>query len=280
MWQLMEPYHGLVYFSDEKKKEFFDAAGLKGGWMGYFASRSAAMGPVPAEVVIATFYNFHPKMVRRAIPDAWNFSSPERVLDARLKVADAVLRQALGDLVESDHVPAAAGLAWRAVEAASLEGRPLFAAHASLDRPSDPHLSLWLATTCLREFRGDGHVAALVAAGISGLEAHVLMDAEGTIPGELQRAFRGWSEEEWNAAADALRERGLLDSEAKLTVNGKQLRSDIEATTDRLALEAYRAIGRDGVDELASHMKVLTRAILESGVMAFPNPIGLLKIPD
>ena len=75
LWRRYEPYHAVVYFAPEGREQY-SAAGLKGGWMGYFASRSAAMGPVPAEVVTATFYVFHPGMVARAIPDAWRLSSP------------------------------------------------------------------------------------------------------------------------------------------------------------------------------------------------------------
>src|SRR3712207_7111488 len=41
------------------------AAGLRGGWMSYFACRAAPLGPVPAAVVVATFYNFAPPMVDR-----------------------------------------------------------------------------------------------------------------------------------------------------------------------------------------------------------------------
>src|SRR4029077_13229639 len=112
LWQLLEPVHAVVYFAPEAKPTYA-AAGLKGGWMGYFASRSAAMGPVPQEMVIATFYNFHPRMVRRAIPDAWTFSTPEKVLRARLDVADAVLRRLLGDGIVGEHVASAAEIARR-----------------------------------------------------------------------------------------------------------------------------------------------------------------------
>src|SRR5262245_66460441 len=82
MWRVLERYHAMIYFAPEAR-EAFTAAGLKGYWMGYFASRAAALGSVPANVVAATFYNFHPHMVARAIPDAWSFSSPERILAAR-----------------------------------------------------------------------------------------------------------------------------------------------------------------------------------------------------
>src|SRR2546423_14490091 len=109
-WRVFEPYHAMIYFAPEAR-EAYAAAGLKGFWMGYFASRAAPLGAVPASVVTATFFNFHPRMVTRAIPDAWRFSSPERVLQARYQAADAALRRLLGAKVDSIEVVEAAGLA-------------------------------------------------------------------------------------------------------------------------------------------------------------------------
>jgi hypothetical protein len=238
------------------------------------------MGPVGPEVVLATFYNFHPRMVYRAIPDAWKFSSPEAVLGARLRVADEGLRAALGDLVESDHVTAARDLAWRAVEAARPEGRPLFAAHAALERPKEAHLSLWLAATCLREHRGDGHVATLVAEGVSGLEAHILISEAGSVSAEMQRQFRGWSEEEWDAAVDTLSARGVLDATGRLTDLGRDLHERIERRTDELALEPLLVLGKNGFEELFGHLRVLTDAILEWGGFPYPNPIALTRYAE
>src|SRR5215469_11770901 len=103
MWQTLEPYHAMSYFAPEARQAYAEA-GLKGFWMGYFASRAAALGPVPAEVVAATFYNFHPRMVARSIPDAWHFSTPERVLAARYHSAATALRRLLGDVVASREV--------------------------------------------------------------------------------------------------------------------------------------------------------------------------------
>ena len=115
MWRVLEPYHAMIYFAPEAR-EAFTAAGLKGYWMGYFASRAAALGPVPATVVAATFYNFHPRMVARAIPDAWSLSSLERVLAARYQSADAALRRLLTNHSDSPTVAEAAQLAQDAVE--------------------------------------------------------------------------------------------------------------------------------------------------------------------
>ncbi len=273
LWWRFEPIHASIYFSFEAREEF-DAAGLKGGWMGYFASRSAPMGAVGPEVVTATFYNFHPKMVQRAIPDAWSFSTPERVVEARFTAADRILGRLLAD-VEPVRISRAAELMEQASGACTPEGRPLYAATASV-RPADkPHLLLWHAATCLREYRGDGHVALLLQNSIDGCEAHVLMAAEGKVDPAMQRANRGWSEEEWDAAAARLHERGLIDDETtSLTEEGRRLRNEIEDGTDRLALVPFESIGADGCDELISLLEPLADSVAGGG-LPFPNPMGL-----
>ena len=273
MWKLLEPVHAVVYFAPEAKPAYAEA-GLKGGWMGYFASRAAAMGPVAAEMVIATFYNFHPRMVRRAIPDAWTFSTPEKVLRARLTVADAALHRLLGADINSEHIAAAAEIARRAAGAAEPQGRPLFAAHAALPWPDAPHMVLWHAATLLREHRGDGHVALLLANEIDGLQAHVIKAAEEGTPAEMLRANRGWSEEEWDAAEDRLLERGLIDA-SSLTDAGRKLRAQIEDATDRLALPPFEAIGRSDCETLELHLIEINRLLTDGAAVPFPNPMGL-----
>lgn len=191
-WRVLEPYHAMIYFAPEAR-EAYAAAGLKGYWMGYFASRAAPLGAVPASVVTATFFNFHPRMVARAIPDAWRFSSPERVLEARLHAADAALRRLLGAQIASADVAEAAELAREAATSCSIAGRPLFAAYYDLPWPIEPHLVLWHAATLLREFRGDGHVVALLAEGLDGCEAHVTQVGTGNVPREVLQPNRSWS---------------------------------------------------------------------------------------
>lgn len=276
LWSLFEPYHAVYFFAPEAR-DIYAAAGLKGGWMGYFAARSAAMGPVSPEVVIATFYNFHPRMVRRAIPDAWSFSTPEKVLDARLRVVDAALHRLLGERIHSDDVKGAAYIAGRAVDACRPEGRPLFAAEVAQPVPTEPHLALWRHTTCLREHRGDGHVAALTAEGIDGVEAHVLMTAIKGVPDDMMRQFRGWSDEEWAEAVARLNDRGLYNGKA--TAEGRACYTRIEARTDELAAEPWSTLEDDEIDRFEAHMNALYPLITgtDSG-LPYPNPMGLQKI--
>src|SRR5580658_1291886 len=96
LWQYGEPVHAVIYYAPERRAAT-DALGLKGGWMSYFGCRAAPLGEVPAPVVTALFYNFHPQMVARAIPDAWTYATSGDLLGARLAAMDEALRRVLGD---------------------------------------------------------------------------------------------------------------------------------------------------------------------------------------
>jgi len=262
-WRTLEPYHGAVYFSPESASRYaelgVDAAA------GYFASRSAALGAAPADVVIATFYNFSPQVVRRAIPAAWEAATPQQFTAARLAGIDATLRRILGADISSPALARAAELARAAAEVTvdHPQGRPLFAAHAALPWPSEPHLVLWHAQTLLREFRGDGHVAALLAAGLSGLDALVTHGATGDIDAEVLRTSRAWTPEQWGQAVQSLRERGWLDDgpDLALSEDGKRRRAEIEHTTDSLSALPYLTLGPAACAELRSLVRPFSLAI-------------------
>ena len=61
----VEAIHTLSYYSPEISR--FTDAGFRGWWHAYFAYRAAPMGAVDAATVEATFYNFAPRMVARAV---------------------------------------------------------------------------------------------------------------------------------------------------------------------------------------------------------------------
>ncbi len=265
--------HGLLR---EEAREAYAAAGLKGFWMGYFASRAAALGPVPANVVVATFYNFDLAMVARAIPDAWHFSSPERILAARYRVADSALHRLLGeDRLTSPDILESADLARRAAESCSPAGRPLFAAHSSLPWPDSPHLALWHAVTLLREYRGDGHVAALLSSGVDGCEAHITLAGTGVVSRESLQPYRGWSDAAWESAQQRLVRRGWLDSQGHLTEAGQRGRQAIERLTDELAAAPWEHLGEVNSRRLVELMWPISDTIVSQGGFSIPNPMGL-----
>ena len=253
-WRTAEPVHGFIYFLPEAN-EAYAALGPVGPRTGYFASRSAALGAVPAEVVVSTFFNFNPALVHEAMAPAWPAAAPSEWIRTRLQAVDTGLRRAWDGAVDTADIVELAGLLRTAAERAceSPEGRPLFAGHASLRWPGEPHLDLWHAQTLLREFRGDGHIAALVGEGISGLEALVTHAASGDVP----------------AAVQGLVARGIVNPDGTFTDRGREQRERIERVTDELSMAPYAVLGEERCGRVRELARPLSRAIVDSGMIGF-----------
>lgn len=268
-WQAVEAIHDPVYFSP-RAAERYAALGLKGFWMGYFASRSAAVGTPGPNLVTALFHGFAPAKVARALPDAWALARPDAVLGARSESA----REALADLVNDNIGEVNAHLS--EIKARTIfSGKPLAAAHAELPESTDPVTRLWHHATWLRELHGDAHIAVLTAAGIDGATANALASAIGLVP-PGQRESRGWSEEAWDDAFEQLHMRGWVDELRMPTDAGRAARERIEETTHRVANAAIgdreataRAIA--ATDSLVA----IARRIAEAGILPYPNPTGV-----
>jgi len=273
LWSRLEPIHVVTYFSPEARAAL-SGAGYKGFWMGYFAGRAAPMGPVGPEVVFATFYNFSIAHVSRAIPDAWTFAPPGAALEARERGSAAALRRAFARRDLAEAVETAAVLARAAAESAPMEGRALFAANRALPWPTEPAAVLWQACTLLREHRGDGHVAALAAAGIGGREANVLQTAAGVAPRDVFEAARHYDDAEWDRVSARLIDRGLVGPDGKLTARGKDVRNDVEDRTDRVALTAYDRLDDEQLLQLLDALAPLARAVIATGDIPEVTPIG------
>lgn len=268
---VLNPFHSTHYFSPDLGTELA-AVGVTDRSAAYFAVRSAPMGAVGAGTVTAAFYNFKHDLVARHVPEVWRTASPETVLAARARAVDTTLRRLLGDdTLASAEMAEAAELALSATEACTRHARPLYAAHADLPVPDAPHMKYWHAATLLREHRGDGHLAALLAADLDPVEALVshVATGKGMAPKWLL-ATRGWSREEFDRAAERLRARGLLtaDEELTLTEEGTQLRAGIEERTDALDRAPYAHLGDEGVARLTELATGFIGAALGNG--AFP----------
>ena len=274
LWRLLEPIHAVTYFSPEPLAALRQA-GYRGFWMGYFAGRAAPLGPAPAELVHALFYNFAFSHVSRALPDAWDFAPPALALSARVDGSAAALRRQLGDLGDAPALRRAAELAGRAAAGAPLEGRPLFAANRALPTPSDPLGQLWHAATLLREHRGDGHVVALTAAGIGGRESHVVHALATGTPAEVYTAARNLDPREWDGVLAGLRDRGLVDPAGTLSDAGRRLKESVERRTDELAWSAYRTLTEPELEELLAALRPLAAAVVAAGEIPARSPMGL-----
>lgn len=270
-WLTLEPLHAVVYFDDGCRASMAEI-GLRGFWMGYFAGRAAPLGPVGPDVVAACFGNFAPAMVARSLPDAWAVATPASIWSARRAGAAACLERVAPDVAEraGRAVPVLA----RAVAAAPSAGRPLFAATRAAGWPDDPVEALWHGCTCLREHRGDGHLAALTASGLDGIEALVLFAASEGLEASLFLDARGWSSDEWDRAMDRLATRGLWGPDG-LTADGRQLRRAVEAMTDHQAALPFAVLEDREQEMLADDLGAVGAAVHDAGVLRYPNPMGL-----
>ncbi|MFL6111813.1 MAG: MarR family winged helix-turn-helix transcriptional regulator [Catenulispora sp.] len=263
MAELVEPI-GTVTFSDVPNEAFL-ALGMRNYWDGYFAGRAAPLGPAPAEVVHAVFYNFADGEVARHIPWVWGKITPQEAIAVRERASAAALRQLIGPLADSPGLVRAADLATRAAVSAPTEGRALYAGLRALTVPEEPVARLWHAATLLREHRGDGHNAALLAHGIGGTEAHVLMALALGMRAEEFGRIHHLPKARLAAVVDGLRGRGLVNSDGGFTDAGRETKRRIEDLTDELAAPAYEVLGADELDELIALMEPIASAVESAG---------------
>ena len=257
--------HGFIYFAPEASEEF-DALSLPADHH-YFASRGAALGPVSAEVIVATFYNFNPALVAAVIPAAWSFVDPTEIQQARTRAAGRALRRVEPDL-DAELLAEATDIAGQMIAGVGDAGRPLAAGNRATPEPDEPWERLWQRITILREWRGDAHVATLVAAPADPIEALILHAATGIVPKVALTATRQWSDEQWDAGVARLVARGLVQEDESFTEMGEAFRADIERRTNRAALPLVEAVGPDRAARLIDLLKPVRRALLDGGAFA------------
>ncbi|CAM5454223.1 hypothetical protein SVIOM342S_09090 [Streptomyces violaceorubidus] len=232
--------------------------------------RAAALGPVGAGAVTAAFYNYKHDLVARHVPAVWEKVTPEQALAARVRAVDATLRRLLGE-------EAVTWPRWRRRPSwPCAPPRAVRAAPARSTRPTRtcpcPTRRTWRSgtpATCCASAAATVALAALMSAGLDGLEALVTHTATGRgLAPRWVFGTRGWNQQEWDAAVARLRERGLTDATGELTEEGTALREGIERETDRLDAAPYARLGAEGVARLTELGTAFARKALGAG--AFP----------
>ncbi len=272
MARAIELIHSVTYYTAEISG--FTEDGFRGWWHAYMAYRSAPLGPVPAAAVTASFYNFAPRMVERAVPGVWQILSPKDTLARREQLVRAAFDRIFNDGAHDEVIAEAAELAYVAVQNLAPGARVLSAALADQPWPEGEAMRLWHATTIWREYRGDSHNIALASAGIDGVECHVLMSAAGHGNQPTIAAIRGWNLEEWQAATERLQARGVLDKDSSFTNFGSRFRDDLESTTDRLSADPVNNLGPERAARLYELATRLGNHLKEQGEIAgtWPPP--------
>ena len=279
MWHHLEPVHAVFWYAPQV---FAEAASfgydVQTRWPSYFAWRLAPLGAAGPQLAASACYSFSPRTVAAHVPAAWAVAAPPQLLAARERAVDRAYRGLFGDLIDAPELAETAELAREAALAAGTAGRPLAAANADLPWPGEPHLVLWHAINVLREHRGDGHIAALQAAGLDPCEALVSFAAIGAAPEEVF-ASRGWSAAEWAAAQDRLTARGWIDATGTATQRGRDGRVEIDWRSDRLADAPWQALGPARAGRLADLTGPLLSAAFESGLLPLQSTLGIANVP-
>jgi len=254
----IEPIATICYWS-EPCYDAYAACGLD-FLQGYVWSRGSVLGEPDGLVVAAAFGVFEPGLIAQLYDTARTSCGLAEIRAAREAGVIAALRATLGT---TDRAAEVAGLLRGAAGTAGLAGRPLFAGLTGLPWPDDALARLWQACAMLRELRGDSHLAACGAVGITGLEANLLTELQVGWPPQSYTATRGWPPEAMNRATASLRDRGLIAG-TMLTGAGASLRADIEARTDRQLEPVIDAIG-PALEELLPQLAEWSERIIERG---------------
>jgi hypothetical protein len=270
MFGLVEPIGLIPYVTGEPAGALM-ALGLRTYWDTYFAGRAAPLGRAPAEVVHAVFYNFAPGEAARHIPRVWDIITPEAALAARHRGCVIALRRLLGGLAGAPELARTAGLLAKAAISPPVTGRPLYAGLRALPVPKEPVGLLWHAANLLREHRGDGHVAALVANRIGGTQSHVLHALSQGMPAQKFGRLCHLPHAQLAAVIDGLRGRGLIGADGWLTTQGRAVKQRIEALTDDLAAPPYDALEPSELDQLITGLQPLAATLTAALDAADPS---------
>jgi DNA-binding MarR family transcriptional regulator len=113
-------------------------------------------------------------------------------------------------------------------------------------------------TTDLQRYHEDAHIAAWRSYGVSGPEWEaftLLRRDEAATPNEIheQRPNRGYTEEDYAAALQALAGRGWLvqdEGRYRVTAAGARIREEAESETERLFFESWSVLNEDELGRL------------------------------
>ncbi|MFC4128370.1 SCO6745 family protein [Nocardia rhizosphaerae] len=178
---------GGAFMISREARQFGDATGVPGFHGGYTRGRGGVLGEVDADVVTAAFGFFEPGCVRTA----WE-SVPLSAAEAAagyLEACHAFGRRKLTGFADADRL---AALLRRVVAAAPAAGLPLFAGWRAMPVPADGPAAVAQLTHVLRELRGGLHLLAVLANGLTPLQA-ILIAGSPMSDGPTHAALLGWT---------------------------------------------------------------------------------------
>ena len=209
----------------------------------YVWGRGASLGEPTGDVAAAAFAWFEPGFVRAMYDEGRSLLPRDDLLALRTRAAIEGLQEILAeeDVAEVGH--AATCCTARSTRSRS-SGVRCSPDSARCRGPRNRWGRLWRGCDLVREYRGDGHIAAVASTGLSPVEMNILTELWVGMPLLSYTATRAWTEEQMGAAIDALQRRGWLDGE-ELTEAGAAGRRVIEDRTDAAESGLVAALGSE-----------------------------------
>ena len=254
----IEPLATICFWSEPVYAEYA-ALGLD-FLQGYVYGRGCVLGDVEPSVAAAAFGVFEPGLVADLFRSGRQTCGVAEVRGAKERGAVTALRECLGD---PDDLADVVAVLRRATDAADPTGRALHAGLTGLPWPEDLLGQLWHACSILREHRGDGHLAALVAAGLDGVQANQLTELWIGWDPLSYTGSRAWSPEAMSAGTGSLEQRGWV-VDGGLTDAGRRVREELEEATDRASLAVVEALG-DDLDRVVGRLDTWAQQVVQHG---------------
>ncbi len=167
---------GSKYMLDPATAEIGKAAGYSDGFSFYMAGRGGVLGDVDADVVYSAFMFFDKAIVRKMWERGVAVEGARKAGTRYAGAADAWGKAHLSGYANAKRFNE---LAEKVIHSLDVGGLSLFAGLRAEPLPSDPVSRTYRLVTYLRELRGCIHINAVVAEGLSGIEA-VLASENGT----------------------------------------------------------------------------------------------------
>ena len=133
----------------------------------------------------------------------------------------------------------------------------MYAALRAIPTPEDMVTRLFHAASLLREHRGDGHIVALMAEGVGGLEAHALFALDMDMLPEKFGRIHHLPAAQLAEVTDGMHERGLIGADGRLSQQGRAVKRRIESLTDDLAAKPYEILEPSELGELITILEPL-----------------------